>query len=185
MNELTIIDMLWNRSESALHVIEREYGHLLKGIIYQIVRNNQDMEECLNDTYMSVWNSIPPNRPEYLRAYICRLAKNIAMNHVRHKKRLKRNTDDVFYMEELGECIADDDVFAKIEEETLVEHIELFLDKQSERNRVIFIKRYWFGYSVKDIAKEMEMSERHASVVLNRLRKKLKTYLKEVGWYEK
>lgn len=185
MKESEILDMLWQRSESVLHIIDEEYGHLLQELIYRIVRDNQDVEECLNDAYMSVWNSIPPNRPEYLRAYICRIAKNIAMNHLRKKKRMKRDIDNILYIEELGECVSGEDVFEKLEEKALVEYIESFLDKQKERNRVVFIKRYWFGYSVKDISKEMGMSERHTSVVLNRLRKKLKAYLKEVHWYEK
>lgn len=182
MRESEILDMLWEHSESVFNAIETEYGYLLKKLIYQIVSDNQDMEECLNDTYMSVWNAIPPDRPEYLKAYICRIAKNIAINRLRTKKAMKRNQDNLLYIEELGECIAREDVFYQIEEAELAEHINTFLGKQSEKNRVIFLKRYWFGYSVKDIAKEMGMSEKHTSVTLGRLRKKLKMYLIKEDW---
>lgn len=179
MTEAEIISMLWERSETALNVMDNEYGRLLRKLIYQIVRDNQDMEECLNDTYMAVWEAIPPNRPDYLKAYICRIAKNIAMKRLRERLAIKRNSDNIFYMEELGECISDENVFVSIEEEVLTDYIKKFLDEQSERNRVMFIKRYWFGYCVKEIAKELKMSEKHISVVLGRMRKRLKSYLKE------
>ncbi len=185
MKETEILEKLWERSEDVLSIIDAEYGNLLKKLVYQVVRDNQDTEECLNDTYMSVWNTIPPNRPKYLMAYICRVAKNIAINRLRHRMTMKRNSDNVQYIEELGECIANENVFDSIDESILVDCINEFLKKQSKRNRVIFIKRYWFGYSVKDIANELEMSERHTSVVLERLRKKLKEYLKEEGYDEK
>lgn len=137
------------------------------------------MEECLNDTYMAVWDAIPPNRPEYLKAYICRIAKNIAAKKLRERLAKKRNSDHVYYIEELGECVSGDHVFDGIEEELLTVYIKKFLDVQSERNRVIFVKRYWFGYSLKEIAREVGMSEKHISVILGRSRKKLEAYLRE------
>ena len=179
MTEAEIMSMLWERSENVLYAIEKEYGYLLRKLIYQIVLDNQDMEECLNDTYMAVWNAIPPNRPDYLKAYICRTAKNIAMNKLREKLAVKRNSDNIFYMEELGECISGENAFDDIEEKELTACINEFLEKQNRKNRVIFVKRYWFGFSVKEIAQELEMSEKYVSVVLGRIRKKLKGYLKE------
>lgn len=77
MTEAEIISMLWERSENALHVMDKEYGMLLRKLIYHIIGDNQDMEECLNDTYMAVWEAVPPNRPNYLRAYVCRIAKTL------------------------------------------------------------------------------------------------------------
>lgn len=185
MTEAEIINMLWEHSENALYVIDKEYGMLLRKLIYHIIGDNQDMEECLNDTYMAVWEAVPPNRPDYLRAYVCRIAKNIAMKRLREKMAIKRNSYNIFYIEELGECISDENIFASIEEKVLTGYIKQFLDKQSARDRVIFIKRYWFGYSVKEIAKELKMSEKHMSVILGRIRKKLKEYLKEEGYDEK
>lgn len=185
MTEAEIISMLWERSENALHVMDKEYGRLLRKLIYQIIGDNQDMEECLNDTYMAVWEAIPPNRPDYLRAYICRIAKNIAMKRLREQMAAKRNTNNIFYIEELGECISDENVFARIEEKALTDFIKQFLDKQSVRDRVIFVKRYWFGFSVKEIAQELKITEKHISVILGRTRKKLKECLKEEGYDEK
>ena len=145
-----------------------------------ILADAQDAEECANDTYLGVWNSIPPNRPEPLRPYVCRIGRNIALNRLRSNTAQKRSGYELS-LDELSGCISapnQDDGLA------LGRAIDAWLDTLNKENRAIFLRRYWFGDSVKDIATALHMKENAVSVRLSRLRDSLKAYLIKEGYYE-
>ena len=180
MEDHQIIDLLWQRSEGALSALAEEFGSLLYRICLNLLDNARDAEECVNDTYLAVWNSIPPKRPEPLRPYVCRISRNIALNRLRSAAAQKRSGYELS-LEELSGCISApsrDDGLA------LGRAMDVWLDTLNKGNRAIFLRRYWFGDSVKDIAVAFNMKESAVSVRLSRLRDSLKAYLTKEGYYE-
>ena len=180
MEDHQILTLLWQRSESAISVLAQEFGSLLYRTALNLLDNSRDAEECVNDTYLAVWNSIPPNRPNPLRPYVCRIGRNIALNRLRSNTAQKRSGYELS-LDELSGCISApnrDDGLA------LGRAMDAWLDTLNKENRAIFLRRYWFGDSVKDIATAFHMKENAVSVRLSRLRDSLKAYLIKEGYYE-
>jgi RNA polymerase sigma-70 factor (ECF subfamily) len=148
-----------------------------------ILSSHQDAEECVNDTYLAIWNVIPPKRPEPLAPFVYRTGRNIALNRLRANTALKRSAYEVS-LDELSGCIAGPDLWETVDARELGRQINAFLATISRENRVIFLRRYWFGDSVKDIAADLQLSENTVSVRLSRLRDKLRSYLSQEGFYE-
>lgn len=160
--------------------INDKYGKICHNLSYNIVNNSQDAEECVNDAYLGAWNAIPPARPNPLLAYICKIVRNISLKLYWRKEADKRNSHYTIAMEEIEACIADPNtVEAEIEAKELAHIIEEFLDTLTLENRVIFMRRYWFSDSYKDIAEFVGLSEKNISVRLTRIREKMKQYLIE------
>lgn len=182
MDDTILIDLLFQRSEIALSQLSEKYGKLCRQIAHSILNNREDTEECLNDTYLGIWNSIPPNRPNSLRAYICQICRNQALRKLRHNHAAKRSSEYTLSMEELSTDLSTGDtVWTEIEYQELKTLLESFLDDLTQKKRVLFVKRYWFCQSVKDIANSYGISERNAAMQLSRIRKDLKQYLTERG----
>ena len=178
-----IISLFQERSEEALRQIEHHYGALCRKIAWNILHNDQDVEECKNDSYLTLWNQIPPEEPNPLKTYLCRIVRNTAIKKFRDAHAKKRWQNDIVCFEELTECIpAKSDIIQQLETKELTKIIEQFLDNLDQKKRIMFVKRYWFCMSVKDIASEYGITERNASVILGRIRKKLKQYLQQEGW---
>lgn len=178
-----IISLFQERSEEALRQIESHYGTLCRKIAWNILHNDQDVEECKNDSYLTLWNRIPPEEPDPLRTYLCRIVRNTALKRFRDTHAKKRWQEDIVCFEELTECIpAKSDIMQQLETKELTKMIEQFLDSLDQKKRIMFVKRYWFCMSVKDIASEYGITERNASVILGRIRKKLRQYLRQEGW---
>lgn len=178
-----IISLFQKRSEEALRLVERHYGALCRKIAWNILHNDQDVEECKNDSYLTLWNRIPPEEPDPLKTYLCRIVRNTALKKFRDAHAKKRWQDDIVCFEELTECIpAKSDIIQQLEMKELTKIIEQFLDSLDQKKRIMFVKRYWFCMSVKDIALEYGITERNASVILGRIRKKLRQYLQQEGW---
>ena len=184
MKDSEIIELFWQRSEDAICAAEDAYGALCRGIARNLLRNEQDAQECVNDTWHSLWNAIPPERPLRLKAYIARIARNLAMKRLRERNAAKRQAVEVSY-EELSQCIPDGkSVEAALEGKELARAIDAFLDTLSQENRNLFLRRYWFFDSVKDLARSFHMSEAKVKVTLYRIRNQLKDYLaKEADIY--
>ena len=141
------------------------------------MNNRQDAEECVNDAYLGAWNAIPPTRPNPLLSDICKIVRNISLKIYYRKEAAKRSSHYTIAMEEIEACIADPNtVEAEIEARELACIIESFLDTLTVENRVIFMRRYWFSDSCKDIAEFVELSEKNVSVRLTRIRQKMKDY---------
>ena len=175
-----IIDLFFERSEQGIRELDIKYGKICHNLSYNIVNNRQDAEECVNDAYLGAWNAIPPVRPNPLLSYIVKIVRNISLKTYWRKEAAKRSSRYTIALEELETCIADQKtVEDEIEAKELARIIEEFLDTPTLENRVIFMRRYWFADSCKDIAGLMGLSEKSISVRLTRIREKMKQYLIE------
>lgn len=183
MEDDKIIALFWERSEIAISETKMKYAFCLQGISYQILRNWEDAQECVNDTYMKAWNNIPPTRPNNLKAYLARIVRNISISRFRQKTAVKRGNCDVkLSMDELDECIpAKETVESKLDEVLLKELLNEYLDSLEEEKRLIFMKRYWSCLSVKEIARQMKVKEKYVTNSLYQSRLKLKDYLGKAG----
>lgn len=182
MEDGQIIELYWNRSENAIAETSVKYGKLLRKIAMNIVGNFSDAEECENDTYVAAWNAIPPTRPNVLSAFLGKIARNIALNRYEYNKAGKRNNEFDLVLSELEECIASKNtVEESVEEGVVASMLDDFLDDLKKETRVIFVRRYWYSDSVKDIAKRMQISESKVKTVLFRTRRELQDYLAERG----
>ncbi len=175
-----IIEMFFERSEQGIRELDNKYGKICHTLSYNIVSSRQDAEECVNDAYLGAWNAIPPAHPNPLLAYICKIVRNISLKIYYRKEAAKRSSHYTIAMEEIEACITDQNtVEAEIEARELARIIESFLDTLTVKNRVIFMRRYWFFDSCKDIAELVGLTEKNISVRLTRIRQKMKEYLAE------
>ena len=175
-----IIDLFFNRSEKAIQELDIKYGKVCHKLSYNILNNKQDAEECVNDAYLGAWNAIPPTRPNPLLSYIVKIVRNISLKIYWRKEAAKRSGHYKIALEEIEGYIADQKtVEDEIEARELAGIIEEFLDTLTVENRVIFMRRYWFADSYKDIAELVGISEKNISVRLTRIREKMKQYLIE------
>ena len=181
LEDSMIIDLFFERSEQAVAELEQKYGAAVRKAAGNLLRDRLDVEECANDTYLSVWNSIPPQRPGCLGAYVCRIARNQAVSRLRSETAAKRNSGFDLVLDELADCIPSAaDVEAEIEGKELAQAVNRFLSTLAYDDRFLFVRRYFFADSIKDIAAEMGRKENRLSVRLFRLREKLrKTLVKE------
>lgn len=185
MEDKKIIELFFERSENAIAAIKQKYSGLYMNILRQLLTDNSDIEECENDILLAVWNSIPPNTPEYLHAYICKIARRIGINKYKHTTRLKRNLYYTVTLSELEDCIACDintETQLEIDDkEKLQKLLNDFVEKLDPKTRVLFIRHYVYMESIKDLSKRFDISENLISVKLFRARKKLKTKLLKEG----
>lgn len=175
-----IIELFFNRSEQAIRELDSKYGKVCRKLSNNIVNNSEDAEECVNDAYLGAWNAIPPANPNPLLTYILKIVRNISLNSYYKKEADKRKGSYTIAMEEIEECMADSKTIdSEIETAELSRTIEDFLETLTEQNRVIFMRRYWFSDSCKDISVLVGLTEKNVSVRLTRIRLKLKQYLME------
>lgn len=183
MEEKQILSLLWQRSEEAIAALQSLYGHRLTGLARGILPTEADAQECVNDTYLALWNTIPPQRPQPLTPYVLRICKNIAISRLRQLTSAKRSSYELA-LDELDEAIGTDSLEQVLSARELGRAIDDFLDTLNPQDRILFLRRHWYGESVQDIARRMEMREGSVSVRLHRIRSKLKTYLTKEGFYE-
>ncbi len=184
MEDSKILALFWQRAESALDALQEKYGRLLYRIALNILEVPQDAQECVNDTYLALWNAIPPQRPEPLCPYVCKTGRNIALNRLRSDRARKRCSRYDLSLEELSAVIPGPDLEEILSARALARAIDSFLDQQSRENRVLFLRRYWFGDSVQEAARVVGLTANTAAVRLIRLREKLKEYLQKEAAYE-
>ena len=178
MEDEKIVELFFERSERGIQELDNKYGKYCFNLSYNIVNNRQDAEECVNDAYLGAWNAIPPARPNPLLTYICKIVRNISLKTYYRKGADKRSGRYTVAMEEIEAFIAaPDTVEAAIEAKELARIIEGFLDTLTLENRVIFMRRYWFADSGKDIAALVGLTEKNISVRLTRIREKMRQYL--------
>lgn len=185
MEDGKILALLWERAENAIDVISRRFGKRLYVTAMNILNSRRDAEESVNDTYLAVWNAIPPKRPDPLAGFVYKTGRNQALKRLRDETRMKRRPEFEISMEELEGCIPAPALEETVEARELGETIDRFLDTIPQRSRDIFLRRYWFGDSVKSIGSAFAMNPNTVSVLLSRLREQLREYLKKEGyWYE-
>lgn len=180
MEDAEIIELFFERSEQGIRELDIKYGKACRKLSYNIVNDRQDAEECVNDAYLGAWNAIPPVRPNPLLSYIVKIVRNISLKIYWRKEAAKRSSHYTIALEEIEACIADQkNIEEEIEVRELACIIESFLDTLTIENRVIFMRRYWFSDSCRDIAGFMGLTEKNVSVRLTRIREKLRQYLIE------
>lgn len=180
MEDSKIIELFNERSEQAIIELSNKYKKTATKIAYNILGNTLDAEECVNDAYLGVWNTIPPQNPNPLKTYFYHIVRNLAIKKYHSNTAIKRNSIYDVSLDELENCFGVlDDQFEIAE---MVEIINKFLANVKKEDRIIFVKRYWYSESISDIAKAMKTSNHNVSVRLSRTRKKLKEYLEKVGY---
>lgn len=181
MDDKQIVRMLWQRLESALEALAKKYGKRLQLTARNILGDDRDAEEAVSDTYLAVWNTVPPERPDPLCAYVLRIGRNAALKLLRGRTARKRDSRYDLSLDELAECLALDTLEEALDARLLGQAIDRFISGLSPDNRALFVRRYWFGDAVQDIARDLLLSQQAASVRLHRLRGQLKDYLNKEG----
>lgn len=184
LEDKQIVNLYFSRKEQAISETKSKYSSFCRKIAFNILSNNEDTDECENDTYLKMWNSIPPNRPASLKAYIGKITRNIAIDLWKKNHTQKRNTGIEILFSELEDVISST---SQIENEyelaELTSTINKWLSTLSKQEQSLFVLRYWQGESVKNIAKQWNTSPGKLSSKLFRLRKSLKSALEKEGIY--
>lgn len=183
MDDKKILALLWDRIESALDALKVKFGKTLYRIAMNILNNHQDAEESENDTYLALWNAIPPARPEPLSPYVYKVGRNIALKHLRNRSAEKRCSRYDVSLDELSQILPDSTLEETIDGRVLGRLIDQFLCTLKAEDRVLFVRRYWFGDDVSSLAKAFSLTTANVSVKLHRIRMKLKDYLSKEGFW--
>ena len=177
MEDYKIVDLYWARKEVAIAETEQKYGKMLHSLSYSLLSSHEDAEECVNDTYLGAWNTMPDARPMYLGPFLSKITRRLSIDRWRHEHREKRG-GVAGVVEELTECIPDADTPATEYERGLLRgELNAFLRTLPEEKRTIFVRRYFYAQPLNVIAKETGVSEAKVKVTLHRLREQLKQRL--------
>lgn len=181
MEDPQIIELYWARSEQAISETSAKYGAFLWRIARNILESHDDADECVNDTYLRAWNAIPPSRPSAFRAWLGRIVRNLSLDRWKQSRTAKRGGDGMeVLLGELDDCVPEPHGTEKtMEDQEIASLISAFLRRQSPESRIIFLRRYWYGQSVADIAAGMNCGEGKVKSSLFRTRKALRTYLEQ------
>lgn len=183
MEEQEIVRLFFERSEQAIAELDGRYGRLGRSIAGNILGSAEDAEECLNDAYLALWNTIPPERPHPLAGYLCRVIRNLAIKRYHANTAQKRNSYYDAALDELEDCLPSSETAESIlSASELTRLLNAFLATLSREERTLFLRRYWFSEPVRVIAKELSISENNASVRLSRIRGRLRQYLRKEGY---
>ena len=179
-----IVSLYWQRNETAIRETETKYDRYLTKIAYNILSDLEDSRESVNDTYLAAWNSMPPHRPGVLSTYLGKITRRISIDRFRYRTREKRRASEYeISLTELGDCVsAGNTTEEAVNVKLLAEAIGIFLRLQPEENRNIFLCRYYFLDSVKDVAQKFGMTESKCKTVLFRTRQALREYLVKEGF---
>ena len=181
MEDIKIIELFRERDERAIAELKQKYGKLCLYVAGNILSVHEDTEECVNSAYFDVWNKIPPESPNDLKTYLCRIVKNKAIDRLKYNSAAKRSPELTVSLDELSECIpapAEDRLSAS----ELAELISRFLHSQDEKHRKVFVRRYWYGDPLSRIAELYGMNEKTVATYLFRTRNKLKEFLRKEGY---
>jgi len=183
MDDRQIIELYNERSEAAISETAGKYGKYCFYIAYHILYDERDSEECVNDTYLRAWEAIPPQWPNKLSAFLGKITRNLALNRYRYRMREKRGYGQIpLMLDELQECVpAAGSTEQAVEEKLLVEVLNRFLHELPIEKRMMFLRRYWYMSSIKEIAEDYEISEGNVKMKLLRIRNKLKEILEKEG----
>lgn len=181
MTDENIVQLFLDRDESGITAARERYGRLLTSIACNILHSEQDAEECESETLLRAWNSIPPAKPERLCAYLCRIARRLALDRHDYNSAAKRS-GDTLPIDELSEYIGSGSAADMLSERELSGFLNSFLRAQDKTTRIIFMRRFWFGDSIADISKRLHVSESMVKSRISRTLKKLREYLRKEGY---
>ena len=181
MEDSKILELLFARNEDGIRHMDERYGRRLFVLADNILRNDQDAEESVSDTYMRAWNTIPPRKPMHLFAYLARICRNLSLNKLEWKAAAKRRGEVVSITQEMEACIPDQRRDRETEARELGKLLDAFLRTLSEENQLVFLRRYWYADSITEIAARYGISESAVTMRLSRSREKLRDYLAKEG----
>jgi RNA polymerase sigma-70 factor (ECF subfamily) len=181
MEDSHIIQLFFDRVENAIEALSEKYGKLCYRIAYNVLADPSDAEECENDTYLRVWDTVPPIWPDNLRAYVSRIVRNLALDRVRYQNRQKRSVVTDWTLSELSECIPSSVSVEADADDTVVQALMSYLNTLDDLTRVLFIRRYFYMDSVEMLARQFGMNASSVSTRLTRTRARLKAYLEREG----
>jgi len=182
MEDQKILQLLWDRAENAIEAMVKAFGKRLMAISMNILGIRQDAEECVNDTYLAVWNAIPPNRPQPLSGYVYKTGRNISLDRLKYNTAAKRDGRYEVPLEELEGVIPGAALEQTVEARELGLAINRFLATLNADSRALFLRRYWFGDPLQQIAKDLQLRPNTAAVRLGRLRMQLREHLIREGY---
>ena len=183
MDDEKILDLFWARSEDAIAKTAQKYGRYCHSIAYGILRSDADAEEIVNDTYLKAWDRIPPERPVSLSSYLGMICRQLSISRYRAQKAQKRGRGQVeIATEELEYCLPAWERDC-LDELFLRDALNGFLKGLSQRDRMVFLRRYWYLSTVEEIASDFSLSVSNVKMILLRTRKRLKAYLRKEGIY--
>ena len=182
MDDEKIISLYFERDEGAIRHTKEKYGKAIRLVCFRVLRNDEDAEECENDTYLGAWNSIPPEHPEHLAAYLAKIARNLSVATLRGRSAGKRGGGESF-ISELDESFPDvcEEQREKVANEELSRALNSFLDGLKPRERQVFVCRYWRCDSIGEICTLFGFSQSKVKTMLMRTRNKLREYLEKEG----
>lgn len=180
MEDSNIIELYWQRDESAIKESQKKYGSYCSKIAFNILNSSEDTKECVNETWFRAWNAIPPKRPKRLSAFFGKITRNIAIDRYRKSNAKKHSgSQTALCLDELSECISES---KPVEDEIILkELLNKYIEALNEKSRSIFLYRYYYFMPISEIAKTCNMSEGAVKMLLQRTRKKLKDYLESEG----
>lgn len=181
MTDTEIIELYWSRNEDAIRETDAVYGRQLQALSERIVQNFEDAQECVSDTYLKTWQTIPPQRPNYFFAYLARICRNFALGVLDWKSAAKRKGELVELTAQMEACIPDPAHERKMEGQELGKLLNRFLEGLSYENRVIFLRRYWYLDTIEEIADRYGFSQSKVKTQLHRTRAKLHAFLEKEG----
>ena len=181
MNDLGIIELYFARDEEAIKQTDIKYGKLCHRVAYNILNNNEDSEECVNDTYIGVWNAIPPTRPNNFMAFVCKITRNLSLKRLEAQARQKRSQTTLVSLDELAEVLPDESIADGVSDEDIGKLISDFLRNEKSEIRDVFIRKYYFFDSIGDIARRYDFTESKVKNMLHHTRTKLKDFLIKEG----
>ena len=180
MEDKQIIELYFARNESAIAETDKKYGAYCRAVAYRILEDRLDSEEIANNTYLRLWNSIPPQRPDPLKPYVGRISRNLALD-VYDAKHAKKRCGVTLALEELAECLPFEDGREIGESAALSDLLSRFISSLRERERTIFVRRYFHLYPISEIARDLGLNESTTAMTLSRIRVKLRKYLEKEG----
>lgn len=183
MDDAAIVELYWARNEDAIVQTQQKYGPYCRAIARNILSSPEDAEECVSDTWYNAWNAMPPQRPDSLSAFLGRIVRNLSISRWRREKAQKRYAGLEAQLSELEDCLpAPAGVEEAVEGKELTALLERWLEGLEQEERVLFLRRYWYGVPVKDLAKVRGMGANQMAKRLLRLRKDLKGFLEREGY---
>lgn len=182
MEDSKIIELFYERSEQAIVELLNKYGPVCTKVANNILNNSRDTEECVNDAYLGAWDSIPPQKPNPLLSYVCRIVRNLAIKKYHANTAAKRNSTYDVALDELENCFpASSSVEDEFSAREVGRIIDAFLETLDTENRILFVRRYWHSDSITELANLFHTSSHNISVRLSRTREKLKRHLIKEG----
>lgn len=181
MSDAEIIELYWRRDQEAIAQTQRRYGRKLQGLAQSILKCVEDAEECVGDTYLKTWETVPPQRPKFFYVYLAKICRFLAFGRLDWKNAAKRKAEVVSLSEEMALCIPDDRNEKTMESRELGRAINAFLGTLSRESRMIFMRRYFYCDTTAEIAQRFGFSESKVKTRLHRTRNQLREYLKKEG----